>query len=54
MSGQVSIEDAYAEACQALGESIVLQRLQGKELVRMAKERDDLLHMADHAPDPSA
>jgi len=31
----VSIEDAYAEACKALGESMVMQRLQGLEIVRL-------------------
>lgn len=32
---QVSLEDAYAEACRALGESIVTQRLMGTELQRL-------------------
>ena len=31
----VSIEDAYAEACKALGESMVMQRLQGQEIARL-------------------
>lgn len=30
----VSPEDAYAEACRALGEAIVTQRLMGQELQR--------------------
>lgn len=33
---QVSIEDAYAEACRALGESIVRERLLTAELARRA------------------
>ena len=35
MSTTVSIEDAYAEACKALGESMVMQRLQGQEIARL-------------------
>ena len=31
---QVSVEDAYAEACRALGEAIVRERLLSAELVR--------------------
>lgn len=35
MSRQIGIEDAYLEACQALGESIVMQRLLRNELDRL-------------------
>lgn len=38
MSREVSVELAYAEACQALGEAIVMQRLLSKEMNRMAEE----------------
>lgn len=38
MALNVTIEDAYSEACTALGESIVIQRLQAKELERLAQE----------------
>lgn len=34
MTLTVTIENAYREACTALGESIVVQRLQAAELVR--------------------
>jgi hypothetical protein len=32
---QISIDDAYAEACKALGEAIVAQRLLTAELARL-------------------
>jgi hypothetical protein len=36
MSGlQITIEDAYREACTALGESMVQQRLLGQEIARL-------------------
>lgn len=34
----VTLEDAYAEACRALGESIVRERLLTAELQRLAAE----------------
>lgn len=34
----VSLEDAYAEACRALGESIVRERLLAQELGRREAE----------------
>lgn len=40
MSRQVRVEDAYEEACKALGESIVLQRLMGQEIERLTAERE--------------
>lgn len=36
---QVTIEDAYAEACRALGEAIVTQRLLAAEVQRLAPEQ---------------
>lgn len=50
----VTIEDAYREACLALGEGVVRERLLTAEMQRLAAERDDLIHRADHAPDPTA
>lgn len=35
---QVTIEDAYAEACRALGESIVTQRLLSAEVQRLTTD----------------
>lgn len=35
---QVTIEDAYREACAALGESIVQQRLLAAEVQRLTPE----------------
>jgi len=32
---QVTLEDAYREACTALGESMVQQRLLGQEIARL-------------------
>lgn len=53
MSREISLEAAHAEACLALGEAVLMQRLLGKELQRVTAERDDLLYQANHAPDPS-
>lgn len=39
----ISIEQAYREACQALGEAVVMQRLLSAELAR---------HQADEGPAP--
>lgn len=36
MRDQISVEEAYAEACSALGEAVVMQRLLTKELVKLA------------------
>ncbi len=53
-----TLQDAYNEACTALGEEIVQRRLLAKqasaEVQRLTAERDDLLHRADRAPDPTA
>ena len=38
MARQVTPEDAYAEACKALGEAIVMQRLMNAELLRLAAQ----------------
>lgn len=38
----VTLEDAYAEACRALGESIVTQRLLSAEVHRLATENQAL------------
>jgi len=38
----VTLDQAYAEACRALGEAIVTQRLLGAELGRVTAERDNL------------
>ncbi len=35
---QVSIEDAYAEACRALGEAVVRERFLTAELARREQE----------------
>lgn len=48
---RVDMSDAYREACMALGEAAVRERLLLAELERVAAERDDLLHRADHGPD---
>lgn len=37
----VTLEDAYAEACRALGESIVRERLITAELARREAEQPD-------------
>lgn len=37
----VTIEDAYAEACQALGEAIVRERLLAAEFQRLTAESAD-------------
>lgn len=37
----VTLEDAYAEACRALGESIVTQRLLSAEVQRLTDERGE-------------
>lgn len=42
----VTIEDAYREACLALGESIVMQRMLATELARVSAL------VADAAPPP--
>ncbi len=34
----VTLEDAYAEACKALGESVVTQRLMATELARLTQQ----------------
>ena len=59
MSRQITTEDAYREACTALGEGIVQQRLLAAEIGRLdgevaklAAERDEFLHLADQAPEP--
>jgi hypothetical protein len=41
MSGQVALEDAYAEACKALGEAVVMQRLMGQENERLLTALDE-------------
>jgi len=47
---QVTVEDAYQEACQALGESTVQQRLMAKaagaQIEALTAERDRLLTKA--------
>jgi len=47
---QVTIEDAYQEACQALGEATVQQRLMAKaasaQIEALTAERDRLLTKA--------
>ncbi len=48
---QVTIEDAYQEACQALGEATVQQRLMAKaasaQIETLTAERDRLLTKAN-------
>ena len=55
MPAQVTIQDAYNEACQALGDSIVQQRLMAKaasaQIEALQAKVDDLVHLADKAPD---
>lgn len=34
----VTLQDAYSEACKALGEAIVTQRLMGAEIARLSSE----------------
>lgn len=53
----VTVATAYTEACSALGEAIVMQRLQATEMsrlatenARLAAERDDLLHRLNQSP----
>lgn len=41
MSREVGLDDAYREACLALGESVVMQRLQAAEMHRLSAERDE-------------
>ncbi len=52
---QVTIEDAYSEACQALGESTVQQRLMAKaasaQIEALTAERDRLLTKASNKGD---
>lgn len=38
----VTIEDAYAEACRALGDALVTQRLLGAEVQRLTAENEAL------------
>lgn len=38
MSKTITLEDAYAEACRALGESIVRERLLTAEVQRLSVE----------------
>lgn len=38
---QITLEDAYREACTALGESIVQQRLLGAEVQRLQQASDN-------------
>jgi hypothetical protein len=49
---QVTIEDAYREACIALGESMVQQRLLGQEIARLRAEALPAPH-DEPPPDPS-
>ena len=52
---QVTIEDAYFEACQALGEATVQQRLMAKassaQIEALTAERDRLLTKASNKGD---
>lgn len=44
---EITIEDMYAEATQALGESVVRERLLAKEVQRLNAETDELrAHLA--------
>ena len=38
----VTIQDAYEEACRALGEGVVTQRLMAAEIARLQGENDAL------------
>lgn len=49
----VTLEDAYAEACRALGESVVTQRLLATEVQRLSQRRDDEAPSRDEAEKPS-
>lgn len=55
---QVTIEEAYTEACQALGEVTVQQRLMAKaasaQIEALTAERDRLLTKASNKGDSSA
>lgn len=44
----VTLEEAYAEACRALGESVVRERLMSRELERLHAEAErPTAHPAD-------
>lgn len=42
---KVSIEQAYGEACKALGESIVIQRLQAAQLEHFENQAERREHL---------
>ena len=54
---EVGLSDAYDEACRMLGDQHVRAALMAKSFAEreaeLLAERDDLLHRADHAPDPT-
>lgn len=49
---QISFQDAYAEACQALGEEIVKARLIARSSAAGASEPDIEQHAAESSPKP--
>lgn len=53
MTAQVPIEDAYAVACQALGEATVINRLQGRRIAELDAQLRDVTAAAQ-GPQPDA
>jgi hypothetical protein len=46
---EIKLDDAYAQACQVIGETVMSQRFTAQELARVEAQRDELTAKVESA-----